>query len=377
MKRGTPNHPKLFALSKKLRIPHAHAVGILELLFHYTSKYAIRGNIGKWNDAAIAEAVGWTKKPDELIAALVEFGWLDRHPEYRLVVHDWEDHADGSVRKTLKNRGEDFCEPVREHLIYFILAPNSGRIKIGSSSRPMMFRMAELRALSPEAIELVGTLPGSFAMEDAIHERFKAYRQHGEWFDYSDEIKSWLLSIKELHKDFPEKEEKSQEKVNPPFLSYPKPEPKPVLSTPEPGCSTSEIPSLEEVLKEADMRGILKQTAEGFFNYHQGNNTWFNQYNRLINWRDKLRTWATNERSKGGKVNGESVPPDWKQIQILEECISSHIANKESTSYNHNCTQSDRDDLKEKRRILRDLKEASVNSIVNHAHQAIQKRSAA
>lgn len=58
------------------------------------------------------------------------------------------------------------------------------------------------------------------------------------------------------------------------------------------------IPTLDEVLVLADARGISTDSARSFFNYHQDNNLWLNQFQKLINWESKLITWATNDRAK-------------------------------------------------------------------------------
>ena len=114
MKRGTPEHPKVHDLARRLGIAWPHAVGLLELLWHFTARYAIQGNIGKWANEQIANAVGWDGDPDVLVEALVAAGWLDSDDEHRLIVHDWHEHADQSVRKTLRSRGMDFVRPARK-----------------------------------------------------------------------------------------------------------------------------------------------------------------------------------------------------------------------------------------------------------------------
>ena len=59
MKRGTPDHPKTLRLARLLGIPQAAAVGILEMLWHFTGKYAVQGDIGRFQDGEIAQAAGW------------------------------------------------------------------------------------------------------------------------------------------------------------------------------------------------------------------------------------------------------------------------------------------------------------------------------
>ena len=93
MKRGTPEHPKTYDLAEQLSICRTHAVGILELLWHFTAKYAIQGDIGKHSDQRITEACGWLGKPQEFIQVLVAVGWLDEDEEHRLMVHAWAEQA--------------------------------------------------------------------------------------------------------------------------------------------------------------------------------------------------------------------------------------------------------------------------------------------
>lgn len=108
MKRNTIQHPKTLALAVALGVPRYAAVGILESLWHFAASYALPGNVGRFDDAVIAQAVGWERNPTELIDALVNTRWLDRHAAHRLVIHDWHDHADDGLRKVLRNQALTF-----------------------------------------------------------------------------------------------------------------------------------------------------------------------------------------------------------------------------------------------------------------------------
>ncbi len=101
MKRGTSKHPKMFELATRLKVARQFAVGIIVDLWEAASNYAPRGDIGKCSDEWIAEQVGWSKKPDLLVQALVESRWLDRSECFRLLVHDWPEHCEDSVHKFL------------------------------------------------------------------------------------------------------------------------------------------------------------------------------------------------------------------------------------------------------------------------------------
>jgi len=106
LKRGGPNHPKTYALAESLGIRRAHAVGILEMLFHFTAQYAPEGDIGRYSDKRIAAALDWHASPTKLIDALAATGWIDTHHGVGWVVHGWSEHADRSVVQRLTRAGK-------------------------------------------------------------------------------------------------------------------------------------------------------------------------------------------------------------------------------------------------------------------------------
>ena len=109
MKRTGFDHPKIRRLGRLLDLPHYAAVGIMESLWHFTARHAIEGDIGKWSDEEIADAIGWPEDSAEgLVEALVRVRLVDRDDDHRLVIHDWHDHADDSTKKTLKKHGREF-----------------------------------------------------------------------------------------------------------------------------------------------------------------------------------------------------------------------------------------------------------------------------
>lgn len=108
VKRSTPLHPKTMELARALGCRRPEAVGTLEMLWHFAAQFAPAGDIGRHTDLAIEEACDWGGTPGALVAQLVACRWLDAHPTYRLVVHDWHTHADQAVHKLLARRGESF-----------------------------------------------------------------------------------------------------------------------------------------------------------------------------------------------------------------------------------------------------------------------------
>jgi hypothetical protein len=109
LKRGTPRHPKVGRLCEILGINVPTAVGLLELLWHFTAEFAPQGDIGKYDDNRIEAALlSWFRPKGKLILALVQAGWIDQDEVSRLIVHDWRDHAEASVRKRLDRAGLQF-----------------------------------------------------------------------------------------------------------------------------------------------------------------------------------------------------------------------------------------------------------------------------
>lgn len=108
MKLNTLDHPKTFDLCDRLDVDLPQALGLLVLLWAFTARKAPRGDVGKWTDGAIARACHWRGDSAQFIQALVDSGFIDTHPEHRLVVHDWHEHAERWVRASLKKMGQNF-----------------------------------------------------------------------------------------------------------------------------------------------------------------------------------------------------------------------------------------------------------------------------
>lgn len=111
MKSSTPESMKFKRLQRRLNTGRKETVGLLELLWLATAKNAPQGDIGRFCNEEIAIECDWNGDHDELVAALLDCGWLDHHDECRLVVHDWADHAPNHVASGLKRWGKTFIVP--------------------------------------------------------------------------------------------------------------------------------------------------------------------------------------------------------------------------------------------------------------------------
>ena len=60
-------------------------------------------------------------------------------------------------------------------------------VKIGYS-KDIVGRIETLQPGTPIDLELVGRMPGTIQMEQAIHKHFSHLRKRGEWFHFTDEL---------------------------------------------------------------------------------------------------------------------------------------------------------------------------------------------
>ena len=110
MKDGTDNLMKFKLLQRDLALPLWQARGLLDTLWLFVKRNCPRGDVGRFTDEEIAVGIDWQGDASALILALTARGWLDHSDQYRLIVHDWPDHAEDSVHKALARRLEFFAD---------------------------------------------------------------------------------------------------------------------------------------------------------------------------------------------------------------------------------------------------------------------------
>lgn len=115
-KRGTLRHPKTLELADRLDCDVGTAFGILEALWHFTADFAPRGDVGRWTDTRIEDALEVPRLIEarghgSVVEALIAARWLDVDAQYRLLVHDYPDHADEATKKKLSRAGLSFALP--------------------------------------------------------------------------------------------------------------------------------------------------------------------------------------------------------------------------------------------------------------------------
>lgn len=77
-------------------------------------------------------------------------------------------------------------------MIYFVRAVDEiGPIKIGTTIR-LSARLKQLESEYGVPLHLLGVLPGSFAEERALHDKFSHLQADGEWFLWAPELMDFI-----------------------------------------------------------------------------------------------------------------------------------------------------------------------------------------
>ena len=84
-------------------------------------------------------------------------------------------------------------------MVYFIKANNI--IKIGYADDPSK-RIPSIQTSSPYELEVLLIIEGNYDKENELHKRFQIYRTSGEWFEYSEELKQYILENQNLDRKY-------------------------------------------------------------------------------------------------------------------------------------------------------------------------------
>lgn len=76
--------------------------------------------------------------------------------------------------------------------IYFVHAPACNLIKIGYSAQQPDTRFSSLKVASPVPLFRLGYMRGHVALERDLHARFQDHHSHGEWFEASPGLVSFV-----------------------------------------------------------------------------------------------------------------------------------------------------------------------------------------
>lgn len=85
----------------------------------------------------------------------------------------------------MKSWADDGC-------VYFIEAPEVGRVKIGFTADHPGIRLAALSTASPVELESLGVVLGGKAKEASLHAKFSELRFRGEWFNLNSRLRGFI-----------------------------------------------------------------------------------------------------------------------------------------------------------------------------------------
>ena len=113
-------HPKVYNLAELLKLKptggvkaNVIAAGLVVGVWSWAAQNAADGDLTRVSPALIADAAGWTKKPQTFFDALEKAGFLDRDGE-EVWLHDWINYAEQLAEQETKRKAAT-TERVRKH----------------------------------------------------------------------------------------------------------------------------------------------------------------------------------------------------------------------------------------------------------------------
>jgi hypothetical protein len=114
----------------------------------------------------------------------------------------WDTDHDGAVRAMYEESAERFRieGPVifdlpPERFVYFFQSAEGGAVKIGST-RNVQRRLREVQTGHQAELRILGVCRGGTRFERELHDRFDAYRLHGEWFAPTRELLRLIKAVR-------------------------------------------------------------------------------------------------------------------------------------------------------------------------------------
>jgi hypothetical protein len=96
-------HPKTKRLARELGVTVPAAIGHLHLLWWWALTYAQDGDLSRYTDEDIADAVMFPKNPQKAVNALIAAGFIDETDGTRSI-HDWYEYAGRLIDQREQNR---------------------------------------------------------------------------------------------------------------------------------------------------------------------------------------------------------------------------------------------------------------------------------
>ena len=102
------HHYKTKRLARELKVTVAAAIGHLHCLWWWAIDFAPDGDLSKFDDYEIADAIGYEgKDPTKAKAALISAGFLDNSDTGTITIHDWYDYSGQLGDKRIESRKKE------------------------------------------------------------------------------------------------------------------------------------------------------------------------------------------------------------------------------------------------------------------------------
>lgn len=98
-------------------------------------------------------------------------------------------------------------------VVYFIGSMRGELVKIGYAT-DLANRMRHLQTGSPVKLEVLAAVIGGIGLEREYHRRFAEFREHGEWFRRTPEVRAEILRLQEPGPPAPSAEELTERAAN-------------------------------------------------------------------------------------------------------------------------------------------------------------------
>lgn len=115
--RAVIDHPKFADLKMRLGLSRFETLGLLESIWHFAGRFTPQGNIGKYSDDQIEAWIEWKGAPGAAIEALQSSRWIDPCSLNRLVIHDWHEHADKTIKQFLVRNKLAFVTAIHPSIV--------------------------------------------------------------------------------------------------------------------------------------------------------------------------------------------------------------------------------------------------------------------
>jgi hypothetical protein len=86
--------------------------------------------------------------------------------------------------------------------LYFVQCQTTKRVKIGISSDPVD-RMKQMQQGCPTQLVILHKIKTRSGLEEILHAQFTKHRLHGEWFEFTDEIREYVEKRKAEEREKP------------------------------------------------------------------------------------------------------------------------------------------------------------------------------